>query len=102
MQDGVGDSMHWKLLITERALTAEDFLPTGDRLMANDSRFQPGLCRLSSVIGLVSLTIPWFMGLLGSEMTRFIGFKSVIFNARVGNNVAIGIGSIITGRSSYR
>ena len=27
----------------------------------------------------------------------FVGFKSVIFDARIGNNVAIGIGSIITG-----
>ena len=34
--------MHWKLLITERILTAEDFLPMVIDCIGNDSRFSQG------------------------------------------------------------
>ncbi|HUH61312.1 MAG TPA: DapH/DapD/GlmU-related protein [Candidatus Eisenbacteria bacterium] len=72
------------------------FSESGDRLMANDSRFDQGYAvfignRVSLAHGSMIHGPAW----IGND--TFIGMKSLVFNAKVGNNVAIGVSSTITG-----
>ena len=94
MQDGA--ILHG--LITtdkEKALDVRRFSEAGDRLMGNSSQFAEGysvfvgtntsLAHDSMVHG------PAWVG-----NNTFVGMKSIIFDAKVGNNVAIGISSTIS------
>jgi carbonic anhydrase/acetyltransferase-like protein (isoleucine patch superfamily) len=101
----VGDSSNMQDGVVLHALETTDhgknidgrrFSSTGDRLMANDSRFSQGYAVfIGDRVSLAHDSMVHGPAWIGND--TFIGFKSVVFNARVGNNVAVGIGSIITG-----
>jgi len=72
------------------------FSSTGDRLLGNDSRFSQGYAvYVGDRVSLAHDSMVHGPAWIGND--SFIGFKSVVFNAKIGNNVAIGIGSTITG-----
>jgi carbon dioxide concentrating mechanism protein CcmM len=68
----------------------------GERLLANNSRYEDGF---SVFIGqrtsLAHDSLVHGPAWIGND--TFIGMKSLIFDAKVGNNVAIGVSSTITG-----
>lgn len=72
------------------------FTAGGDRLAANDTRFQEGYAvwvgeRTSLAHGVMLHGPAW----VGND--TFVGMESLIFNAKVGNDVAVGVASTITG-----
>ena len=101
----VGDSSNMQDGVVLHALETTDhgknidsrrFSSNGDRLLGNDSRFSQGYAIfVGDRVSLAHDSMVHGPAWIGND--TFIGFKSVVFNARVGNNVAIGIGSIITG-----
>ena len=101
----VGDSSNMQDGVVLHALETTDhgknidnrrFSSNGDRLLGNDSRFSQGYAIfIGDRASLAHDSMVHGPAWIGND--TFIGFKSVVFNARVGNNVAIGIGSIITG-----
>src|SRR5689334_2672467 len=72
------------------------FSASGDSLLANDSRFDGGYAIfVGSKVSLAHDSMVHGPAWVGNN--TFVGMKSLIFNAKVGNNVAIGISSTITG-----
>ena len=72
------------------------FTKDGDLLLGNDTRFKDGY---SVFVGkrtsLAHGTLVHGPGYIGNDI--FVGMESLVFNAKVGNNVAIGVSSTITG-----
>lgn len=72
------------------------FSESGDRLMANDSRFDQGYAIfVGSKVSLAHDSMVHGPAWIGNN--TFVGMKSLIFDAKVGNSVAIGVSSTITG-----
>jgi carbonic anhydrase/acetyltransferase-like protein (isoleucine patch superfamily) len=68
----------------------------GERLSANDSRFGDGYSIfIGDRVSLAHDSMVHGPAWIGND--TFIGMKSLVFNAKVGNNVAIGVASVITG-----
>lgn len=72
------------------------FSVQGDRLAADDPRFSEGYAvwvgeRTSLAHGVMLHGPAW----IGND--TFVGMETLVFNAKVGSNVAIGVGSTITG-----
>lgn len=72
------------------------FSSNGDRLLGNDSRFDSGYSvyvgeNVSLAHG-VLIHGPAFVG-----DNTFVGMESMVFNAKIGNNVAIAVASTVTG-----
>ena len=72
------------------------FSSNGDRLLGNDSRFDSGYSvyvgeNVSLAHG-VLIHGPAFVG-----NNTFVGMESMVFNAKIGNNVAIAVASTVTG-----
>lgn len=101
----VGDSSNMQDGVVIHALETTDhgknidgrrFSASGDRLMGNDSRFSQGYAVfIGDRVSLAHDSMVHGPAWIGND--TFIGFKSVVFNARLGNNVAVGIGSTVTG-----
>ena len=101
----VGDSSNMQDGVIIHALETTDhgknidgrrFSSTGERLMANDSHFSQGYAVfIGDRVSLAHDSMVHGPAWIGND--TFIGFKSVVFNAKIGNNVAVGIGSTITG-----
>jgi carbonic anhydrase/acetyltransferase-like protein (isoleucine patch superfamily) len=95
IQDGV--ILHaLETTINGQNIDGRKFSANGDMLMANDSRFAQGYAifvgnRVSLAHGSMVHGPAW----VGND--TFVGMKSLIFNAKVGNNVAVGVSSTITG-----
>ncbi|MGI0072674.1 MAG: DapH/DapD/GlmU-related protein [Nitrosotalea sp.] len=94
VQDGV--TLHaLETTIDGQNIDGRRFSADGDRLLANDSRFATGYAvfignRVSLAHGSMVHGPAW----IGND--TFVGMKSLIFNAKVGSNVAIGVSSTIT------
>lgn len=72
------------------------FSENGDMLLANDSRFAQGYAIfIGDKVSLAHDSMVHGPAWVGNN--TFVGMKSLIFNAKVGNNVAIGVSSTITG-----
>lgn len=71
------------------------FSASGDSLLANDSRFDGGYAIfVGSKVSLAHDSMVHGPAWVGNN--TFVGMKSLIFNAKVGSNVAIGVSSTIT------
>jgi carbon dioxide concentrating mechanism protein CcmM len=71
------------------------FSINGDSLFANDSRFDGGYAIfVGSKVSLAHDSMVHGPAWVGNN--TFVGMKSLIFNAKVGSNVAIGVSSTIT------
>ena len=71
------------------------FSENGDRLLANDSRFDSGFAIfVGSKVSLAHDSMVHGPAWIGDN--TFVGMKSLIFNAKVGSNVAIGVYSLVT------
>ena len=71
------------------------FSANGDSLLANDSRFDGGYAIfVGSKVSLAHDSMVHGPAWVGNN--TFVGMKSLIFNAKVGSNVAIGVSSTIT------
>lgn len=72
------------------------FSSTGERLLGNDSRFDNGYSVFvgenSSLAHGVLIHGPSYVG-----NNTFVGMESLVFDAKLGNNVAVGVASTITG-----
>ncbi|WP_197731178.1 hypothetical protein [Candidatus Nitrosocosmicus franklandus] len=72
------------------------FSITGERLLGNDSRFDNGYSvfvgQNSSLAHGVLIHGPAYVG-----NNTFVGMESMVFDAKLGNNVAVGVASTITG-----
>src|SRR5574339_878786 len=72
------------------------FTKDGELLLGNDTRFQEGY---SVFVGertsLAHGTLVHGPAYIGND--TFVGMESLVFNAKIGNNVAIGVSSTITG-----
>lgn len=95
IQDGV--VLH-ALETTEegKSLDGRRFSASGDLLLGNDTRFDNGYAiwvgeRTSLAHGSLVHGPAW----IGND--TFVGMEAMVFNAKVGNNVAIGVSSTITG-----
>lgn len=95
IQDGV--VLH-ALETTEdgKNLDGRRFSASGDRLLGNDTRFGDGYAiwvgeRTSLAHGALVHGPAW----IGND--TFVGMEAMVFNAKVGSNVAIGVASTITG-----
>lgn len=72
------------------------FSQTGDRLLANDTGFGKGYAVYIS--GNVTLAYDALVhGPTWIGNNTMVGMKSIVFDAKVGNNVVIRLGSIVTG-----
>ena len=72
------------------------FSQTGDRLLANDSKFKSGYAIY--IKGNVSLAHDSLIhGPVWIGNNTIIGMKSIVFDSKIGNNVAIRLGSIVVG-----
>jgi carbonic anhydrase len=71
------------------------FSASGDSLLANDSRFDVGYAIfVGSKVSLAHDSMVHGPAWVGNN--TFVGMKSLIFNAKVGSNVAIGVSSTVT------
>lgn len=71
------------------------FSENGDRLLANDSRFDSGYAIfIGSKVSLAHDSMVHGPAWIGNN--TFVGMKTLIFNAKVGSNVAIGVYSLVT------
>jgi carbonic anhydrase/acetyltransferase-like protein (isoleucine patch superfamily) len=72
------------------------FASNGDRLLGNDTRFDSGYSvyvgENTSLAHGVLIHGPAFVG-----NNTFVGMESLVFDAKLGNNVAVGVASTITG-----
>lgn len=95
IQDGV--ILHaLETTINEQNIDGRRFSANGDLLMANDSRFVHGYAIfVGDRVSLAHDSMVHGPAWVGND--TFVGMKSLIFNAKVGNNVAIGVSSTITG-----
>lgn len=76
-------------------LDGRRFSENGDRLLANDSRFDQGYAIfIGSKVSLAHDSMVHGPAWIGNN--TFVGMKSLIFNAKVGSNVAIGVYSLVT------
>lgn len=95
MQDGV--VLHGlETTIDGNNLDDRRFFSNGDRLLGNDSRFDSGYSvyvgeNVSLAHG-VLIHGPAFVG-----NNTFVGMESLVFDAKLGNDVAVGVTSTITG-----
>src|SRR5574340_1801894 len=72
------------------------FSENGDRLLANDSRFDQGYAIfVGNKVSLAHDSMVHGPAWIGNN--TFVGMKSLIFDAKIGSNVAIGVSSTITG-----
>jgi len=77
-------------------LDGRRFSMSGDRLMGNDSRFSQGYAIfLGDRVSLAHDSMIHGPAWVGND--TFIGMKSLIFDAKLGKNVAVGISSTVTG-----
>jgi carbonic anhydrase/acetyltransferase-like protein (isoleucine patch superfamily) len=95
IQDGV--VLHGlKTTEGEKNIDNRRYSVNGDLLLGNDSRFNTGYSVFigynSSLAHYSLINSPAWVGNI-----TFVGMKSIIFNAKVGNNVALGISSTLTG-----
>ena len=68
----------------------------GDKLLGNDSRFSKGFAvYVGDRVSLAHDVLVHGPAWIGND--TFMGMKSMVFNAKVGNNVAVGVASVITG-----
>lgn len=95
IQDGV--ILHaLETTINEQNIDGRRFSANGDLLMANDSRFVQGYAVfVGDRVSLAHDSMVHGPAWIGND--TFVGMKSLIFNAKVGSNVAIGVSSTITG-----
>jgi carbonic anhydrase/acetyltransferase-like protein (isoleucine patch superfamily) len=95
IQDGV--ILHaLETTINEQNIDGRRFSANGDLLMANDSRFVHGYAIfVGDRVSLAHDSMVHGPAWIGND--TFVGMKSLIFNAKVGSNVAIGVSSTITG-----
>ena len=95
IQDGV--ILHaLETTINEQNIDGRRFSANGDLLTANDSRFVHGYAIfVGDRVSLAHDSMVHGPAWIGND--TFVGMKSLIFNAKVGNNVAIGVSSTITG-----
>ena len=95
IQDGV--ILHaLETTINEQNIDGRRFSANGDLLMANDSRFAQGYAIfVGDRVSLAHDSMVHGPAWIGND--TFVGMKSLIFNAKVGSNVAIGVSSTITG-----
>jgi carbonic anhydrase len=71
------------------------FSASGDSLLANDSRFDVGYAIfVGSKVSLAHDSMVHGPAWVGNN--TFVGMKSLIFNAKVGSNVAMGVSSTVT------
>ncbi len=71
------------------------FSENGDRLLANDSRFDQGYAIfIGNKVSLAHDSMVHGPAWIGNN--TFVGMKSLIFNAKIGSNVAVGVFSLIT------
>lgn len=95
MQDGV--VLHG-LETTFNGINIDErrFSSTGERLLGNDSRFDNGYSVFvgenASLAHGVLIHGPAYVG-----NNTFVGMESLVFDAKLGNNVAVGVASTITG-----
>jgi carbon dioxide concentrating mechanism protein CcmM len=95
MQDGV--VVHGLITILDgNNLDDRRFASNGDRLLGNDSRFKDGYSvyvgeNVSLAHG-VLIHGPAYVG-----NNTFVGMESLVFDAKLGNDVAVGVASTITG-----
>ena len=80
----------------EHKIDGRVFSIEGEKLMANDTEFDKGFpvfvgSRVSLAHGAMVHGPVW----IGNN--SFVGMESMIFNAKIGNNVSIGVASTITG-----
>ncbi|MBI1829490.1 MAG: carbonic anhydrase [Thaumarchaeota archaeon] len=95
IQDGV--ILHaLETTINEQNIDGRRFSANGDMLMANDSRFVHGYAIfVGDRVSLAHDSMVHGPAWIGND--TFVGMKSLIFNAKVGSNVAVGVSSTITG-----
>jgi len=95
VQDGV--ILHaLETTIDGQSIDGRRFSESGDRLLANDSRFDQGYAiYIGDRVSLAHDSMVHGPAWIGND--TFIGMKSLVFNAKVGNNVAIGVSSTVTG-----
>lgn len=95
VQDGV--ILHaLETTINGQNLDDRRFAASGDRLLANDSKFDGGYAIFVGYrVSLAHDSMVHGPAWIGND--TFVGMKSLIFNAKVGSNVAIGVSSTITG-----
>ena len=73
-----------------------NFSQTGDRLLANDTGFGKGYAvYISGNVTLAYDALVHGPAWIGNN--TMVGMKSIVFDAKVGNNVVIRLGSIVTG-----
>jgi carbon dioxide concentrating mechanism protein CcmM len=94
MQEGV--VLHaLETTLDGKNLDGRRFSESGDRLLANDSRFDSGYAIfIGSKVSLAHDSMVHGPAWIGNN--TFVGMKSLIFNAKVGNNVAVGVYSLVT------
>jgi carbonic anhydrase len=95
MQDGV--VIHGlETTVDGNNLDDRRFASNGDRLLGNDSRFDNGysvyVSENVSIAHGVLIHGPAFVG-----NNTFVGMESMVFDAKLGNDVAVGVSSTITG-----
>jgi carbon dioxide concentrating mechanism protein CcmM len=95
VQDGV--ILHaLETTIDGQNIDGRRFSESGDRLLANDSRFDQGYAIfVGDRVSLAHDSMVHGPAWIGND--TFVGMKSLIFDAKVGSNVAIGVSSTITG-----
>jgi carbonic anhydrase len=95
VQDGV--ILHaLETTLNGQNLDGRRFSESGDRLLANDSRFDQGYAIfVGDRVSLAHDSMVHGPAWIGND--TFVGMKSLVFDAKVGNNVAIGVSSTITG-----
>jgi len=95
VQDGV--ILHaLETTVDGQNLDGRRFSESGDRLLANDSRFDQGYAIfVGNRVSLAHDSMVHGPAWIGND--TFVGMKSLIFDAKVGSNVAIGVSSTITG-----
>lgn len=95
VQDGV--ILHaLETTVDAQNIDSRRFSESGDRLLANDSRFDQGYAIfVGDRVSLAHDSMVHGPAWIGND--TFVGMKSLIFDAKVGNKVAIGVSSTITG-----
>lgn len=101
----VGDSSNMQDGVILHALETTDhgknidgrrFSASGDWLMGNDSRFSQGYAVfVGDRVSLAHDSMVHGPAWIGND--TFLGMKSMVFNAKLGKDVAVGVGSVITG-----
>jgi len=95
MQDGV--VVHGlETTLGGKNLDDRRFASNGERLLGNDSRFDNGYSvYVGENVSLAYGTLIHGPAYVGNN--TFVGMESLVFDAKLGNDVAIGVSSTITG-----